>query len=283
MKRLTKMLDDGLGDPVPAVDALMTELGEGAAHPELWEKLHAAAVRDGVKAALADAYKACIDGPRMKRLKSHARTAMFVRAADYFENVVGDEKSARSFLENVLALMPGHTEAFARLERFLENERDPNRLLDLYARVAATPPKPAKVLATQALGQLDQLTPKNPLSDETCLKLVALASANPRLLDALDAHARGTKRHALACTLIEQALGDPSAPDSLVVQRRKQLLQLYMGEAGSPELAVPHVEALLERDPADADALAVGERLVAVRKVGPRAAAALRNAHRKRG
>ena len=283
VQRLRKMLEVRLEDPIPAVDALMAELGEGASHPELWEKLHAAAARDGKEAKLAEAYKMGADGARMRRLTPQAQAEMLMRAADYFQGMLGDQATAETFLERVVSIMPEHGEAFARLERRLEKLLDSNRLLELYAKVASVPPKPIAVLANQALLRVLQLSAKTPLSEEACKRLLALVPANPRLLDALEAHCRATKRPGLACALIEQALLDESAPEPLVVQRRKQLLQLYMGEAASPELAMPHVEALLERDPGDASVFEVGEKLVSVRTVASRAAAALRNARRTRG
>lgn len=283
VERLGKTLDARLEQPIPAVDALMAELGEGASHPELWEKLHAAAARDGKEAELADAYRKCADGARMKRLAPRAQAEMLMRAADYFQGMLGDDASAETFLERVIDVMPENADAFARLERRLEKLLDSNRLLELYAKVAAVPPKPIATLANQALHRVLQLSAKAPLSEEAMKRLLALVPANPRLLEALEAHCRTTKRYAIACALIEQALLDEAAPEPLVAQRRKRLLQLYMGEAASPELAMPHVEALLERDPSDASVFAVGEKLLSVRSVASRAADALRNARRARG
>ncbi len=283
IERLSKIIEGRLGEPVPVVDALMAELGEGASHPELWEKLHAAAARDGKDAALADAYKKCADGARMKRLSLPAQAEMLMRAADYFQGMLGDDASAEIFLERVMNITPEHTEAFARLERRLEKRLDSNRLLELYARVAAVPPRPLTVLANQALHRLVRLSPQSPLSEDACKRLVALVPANVRVLDALEAHCRGTKRFALACVLLEQALRGVDAHEPLRIPWRKRLVRLYVGEAASPELAMPHVEELLEGDPMDASVFEIGEKLLSVRNVASRAAAALASARRRRG
>lgn len=282
VQRLKKVLEARLGDPLPSVDALMAELGEGAEHPELWEQLGAAATRDGMEAALAEAYKKCASGLRMKRLEPNAQATMLMRAADYFQGVMGDAATAEGFLERVVDLVPSHAEAYARLERRREKLLDAARLLELYAKVAAVPPKPAAVLANQALNRLLQLSPKTPLADRACEQLLVLVPVNPRLLDALDAHVCATKRYVLACALLEGALLDTTAPPPFVLRRRERLLELYMGDAASPESAIAHVEELLKQDPAHAKAVAVAERLLSTPKVASRAAAALRDARRAR-
>jgi hypothetical protein len=219
----------------------------------------------------------------MKRLAADAQANVLMHAADFFQGVRGDAVTAESFLERVLAIVPGHAEAFGRLERRFEKLLDARRLLELYANVAAVPPKPVQVLATQAFNRVLQLAAKDEtLSDDACRKLLALVPTNPRLLDGLESHCRATRRPALGAELIERALLDEGTPEALRVPRRQRLLDLYMGEAAAPAAAIPHVEKLLERDPADANALKVAEKLLSTREVASRAAAALQAARRAR-
>ncbi|HVH45766.1 MAG TPA: hypothetical protein VM925_25610 [Labilithrix sp.] len=282
VQRLMTTLARRLENPIAAIDALMAEAGEGDERPELWEQLHVAAARDKVEDAVADAYVKCANGPRMKRLRPEAQATVLMHAADYFQGLRGDLVTAQEFLERVLRAVPGHAEAFTRLERRLEKLLDARGLLLLYASVAAAPPKAAHVLATQAFNRLLQLAGKEPLPDDACKQLVTLVPSNPRLLDALETHCRATKRPALACVLLERALLDEGAPEELVAQRRQRVVDLYMGDAASPAEAMPHVEKLLERNPADAGALKVAERLLSTREVASRAAAALQTARRSR-
>ena len=284
MTRLRATLEQRLANPIVAVDALMAELGEGDPQTELWEQLHLAATRDGVEAALADAYQKCANGPRMKRLPPQAQADLLMHGADFFQGVLGDPAAAETFLERVLTAVPGHPEAYVRLERRLEQLLDSRRMCELYASVVNAPPKPPSVLAAQAWNRVLQVSStKESLSDDACTQLVGLVPHNPRLLDALEAHCRSTKRPALACALIEQALLVEDAPENLVVQWRQKLVDLYMGEAASPAEAMPHVEELLKRDPADTHALKIAERLLSTREVASRAAAALQTARRARG
>lgn len=284
VQRLKATLEQRLENPMAALDALMAEIGEGDPRSDLWEQLHAAALRDGLEAAVADAYVKCANGPRMKRLSSEQQAEVLMHAADFFQGVRGDAAAAEGFLLRVHALVPGHVDTFNRLERRLEKLLDARRLVELYASVAATPPRAANVLATQAWNRLLQLGPKDaPLSDETCRKLLALVPMNGRLLDALDAHCRATKRPKLACALLEEAIGlDDAAPEESTVQRRQRLVELYLGEVGAVPEAIVHVEALLEHDPTDANALKLGEKLLSSRDVASRAAAALQSARRAR-
>jgi tetratricopeptide (TPR) repeat protein len=282
LQRLKTMLESRLTAPIPVIDALMAEAGEGEPQSDLWEQLHSAAARDGMEDALAEAYVKCINGTRMKRLPQEVQADVFMHAADFFQGVRGDAAAAQDYLERVLKIQPGHAEAFNRLERRLEKLLDARGLLQLYASAAASPPKPVQVLATQAFNRVMQLVGKEPLADDACKQLIALVPTNPRLLDALESHCRATKRPALACALIEQALLDETAPADLTVQRRQRLLDLYTGEAASPAAAIGHVEKLLERDPSDTNALKIAERLLSTREVASRAAAALQTARRSR-
>lgn len=280
--RLTATLERRLENPLAAIDQLMAEVSDGDLRADLWERLHAAAMRDQVEDAVADAYVKCTNGPRMKRLSPDAQAVVLMHAADYFQGVRGDAKAAQHLLDRVLRLVPGHPEAFARLERRLEKLLDSHGLLQLYASVATTPPKAPNVLATQVYNRVLQLAGKGKLPDETCTQLVALVPHHPRLLDALETHCVATKRAALACSLIERALATGSDDTDILTQRRHRLLELYSGDAGTPAAAMPHVEQLLERDPSDPVALKVAERLLSVRDVASRAAAALQSARRSR-
>lgn len=283
VERLKMTLDKRLENAFAAIDALMAEAAEGDPQTELWEKLHAAALRDGVEEEVADAYLKAIDGPRMRRLSVEAQADVVMHAADFFQGIRGDLATTERLLVRALEIAPDRVEAFNRIEPRREKPGDERRLVELYAMVASTPPRDPKVLATQALNRVVLLTAKDPLPDEACRKLVALVPANGRLLDALEAHCRATKRGPLACELIERAIAeDATASDATTAQRRARLVELYFGEGEAPARAIDHVERLLERDPNDAAAFKAGERLLSNLDVASRAAAALQKARRAR-
>jgi golgin subfamily B member 1 len=283
--RLKAMLDQRLETPILAVDALMAELGEGEAAPDMWEQLHASAARDKMEAQLAEAYARSAVGARMRRLSAGAQAHFLMHAADYTQGVMGDAEKAAGYLARVLEVMPTHVEAFNRLEKRFEKLLDSRRLLDLYASVAFAPPKAANVLATQAFNRVLQLTPKDPpLSDDIVKQLVPLAKANPRLIDALEGHCKSTKRPALAQAMFEAAIASEGIPDAVLIPWRQRATDLYMTDTNPSQQAkaMPHVEDLLKRNPNDAIAYKACERLLSNREVSSRAAATLQTARKAR-
>ena len=194
---------------------------------------------------------------------------------------MGDGASAEGFLERVLLVVPDHPEAFARLERRVLAANDPRRLIEFYALVASGQPSSAGELLTKAINLIVPLPAAIVLSEVACKRLVKAAGTHPSILEALDVHCRKTKRFDLACVLIEQALQDPVLPKMTAVDQRRRLIELYTSESNTPEKAIAHVEELLNADPGDSIARTGAERLLSVREVAPRAAAALQNARRQ--
>ena len=279
LERLRGMIDGSLDNPAAALETLMLELKQGESQPELWEGLHAAAARNGKEPELSAAYRQVATGYRSKQLPKPTQAEVLMHAADFHTGVMGDVETANTFLMAVLDLVPGHSEAYERLERRFEGDKP--KLIELYAAVAESPPKTAEQLANTALNLIVPLTAKTPLSDEVCRRLVAFAPSTPAILDALEAHCLKTNRAPLACALREAALGRGELPAAVVAQQRRRLIELYIDVAGTPAEAMPHVEALLERDAADAQARAAAERLLRTREVASRAATVLNEARRQ--
>jgi hypothetical protein len=280
LSRLNTMVDTRLEHPAAALEALISELKQGALEPELWERFHAAALRDGVEQDVATAYKGVLARHRLQKLPAAAAGDLLVHAADFFQGVLGDRATAETLLHTVLELVPDHREAFSRLERRFLEPRDNLRLLDLYGLVAATPPKSVDDLAHAVVNALAVLPARSPLPDETCRRLVALVPGGLGVLDALMAHCKKTERAALACELGERTLERLELPKKSVLELRRTLAELYAGEAAMPDGAIGHVETLLEYDATDARARAVANRLLSNRSVGSRAANALQQARR---
>jgi hypothetical protein len=158
---------------------------------------------------------------------------------------------------------------------------DPRRLIEFYALVASGQPKSAGELLTKAINLIVPLPAAIVLSELACKRLVKAAGTHPSILEALDVHCRKTKRFELLCSLIEQALLEPELPRATAIDQRRRLIELYTGDANAPASAIAHVEELLQNDSGDSIARAGAERLLSVREVAPRAAAALQNARRQ--
>ena len=278
--RLDSSLGVRLEHPEVAVETLVSELQLGEVLPESWERLHAAAARDGKEAELALAYGKVTVDRRLKQLTLEERTTLLLHAADFCQGILGDGVAAEGYLSRVLELVPDHEDAFSRLELRFSAAKDKIRLVELYALVAAKPPRPPGTLATAAVNILSQLSSKSPVSDDACRKLLALLPESPTLLGVLETHCLSTGRPTLACTLLEESLGIWSGTKSEVTERRRHLIALYLGDANSPSKAIVHLENLLIQNPNDAQARSAAERLLRDPHVASRAAAALQMARR---
>jgi hypothetical protein len=281
LERLKSMVEGRLQNPAAALDVLLSELRSGAPQSGLWEALHGASLRDGQEAALASAYQKITHERKLQPFEPWAQVEVLMHAADFFQGVMGDGAAAEGFLERVLLVAPQHADAFRRLERraLSIKDKDPRRLVELYALVASGQPRTAGDLVTKAINLIVPLSAALALSEVACKRLVKLVGTHPTIVDTLDAHCRKTKRPDLACALLEEALLDPALPKS--IDQRRRLIELYTSESSTPGKAIAHVEELLNADPGDAVARAGAERLLSVREVAPKAAAALQQARRQ--
>jgi tetratricopeptide (TPR) repeat protein len=280
LQRLRANLEVRLDHPEQAVEIMMSELQAGETLSESWERLHAAAARDGKEAELAQVYGKITVERRLKQLPAAERTSLLLHAADFFQGIVGDGAAAEGYLLRVLEAEPDHADAFARLDRRYSAAKDTLHLIELYALVSVRAPKPKAVLATGVLHMVSQLPKHSAISDEACRKLLVLLPESPTLLGLLEVHCTNTGRSPLACALLEQALTDYPATKTETVERQRHLVKLYLGEANAPAKAITHVEDLLVRDPSDSQARAAAERLLREPQVASRAAAALQVARR---
>ena len=281
LQRLQSILDQRLEHPEVTLETLMLELQVGELRPEFWEKLHAAAARDGKEPELAAAYAKVTLDRRLKQLTQPERTSVLLHAADFFQGILGDGDGAEGFLRRILESVSDHADAFARLERRFTAANDRVRLAELYALVAAKPPRTPGELATAVLDIISVLPKQTPLSDEACRKLLVLVPESQTLLGVLEKHCRNTGRIELACEILETSLDSDAVSKGTMVERHQRLIELYMCDAKTPEKAISHVEYLLDQDPADAQARAAAERLLSDRQVASRAAAALQAARRQ--
>jgi hypothetical protein len=281
LQRLQSSLEGHLEHPESALETLMSELQMGEPHPESWEGLHAAAARDGKESELSRAYATVTVDRRLKQLTPPERASVLLHAADFHQGILGDRAGADGFLWRVLETVSDHADAFTRLERRFNAARDRVRLAELYALVASDPPRPPAALANAAADTISLLTSQSLLPDDACLKLLVLLPENQTLLGVLETHCRKTGRFGLASELLEEALVLYAVSEAEVIECRRRLVELYVGEAKTPEKAISHVEALLGQDPSDAQARAAAERLLRSPEVASRAAAALQAARRQ--
>lgn len=275
MERMKATLGRRLDQPQAVLEMLLTELKGGERQPTFWDDLHAAAARDGKEKELREAYERVISPRRLQQLEPWAQAEMLMNAANFHLGVLGDVVSAQALLHRVLEVAPDHLEAFSRLERRYTQDNDGVRLVDLYSRAIGVQPRTADELARLVVNLLVPLPARTPLADETCRRLVALASHHASVIDVLEAHCKKTNRAVLACELLELVLADRSFPVARTTEIRRRIVELAIGPAALTSMAMTYVEQLLESDASDAVARKGAEALLKKPDVARRAAAVL--------
>ena len=276
LRKLEPMLDVKLEACAPALELLVAEAEAGDPRPELWERLHAAADRDDMLVELGTAYEQLAKGRRLKQVPPEAQVTILIHGADFLTGILGDVAGASAFLERVVAADPEHADALSRLERHLAATGDDLRLATSYAIVVAGRRETPLLLLGKVLALVERLPADKLLSFDICERLVRAIPSNPRVVLVIEAHFKKSARFKEAAAILE--LGIELVVFSSfaeIAQARRRLIELYLGELKTPDLAIAHVEELLRLEPGDAEARKAAEKLLTVPAVASRASLAL--------
>ncbi len=267
------------------LEALVATMARGSLAADVWDKLHAAAQRDERMSELAFAYEAVSQGKRLKVAPPAVGAEFLFQAARFFGDVFGDEVGATTYLERALALVPGHVGAFEKIEQLLRKAGNTKRVAEVYAATAPHRPRPEQAPMLRRAAEL----------------LIELGGSDEKVIDILqqalrlepgDDEARGrlealyVKANRLrdVVRMCEQALSTDPPPDEPTRRRLlSRIVELYADKLHEPERALPFVEQLLVIDPAHDEARKVGLKLVVVKGLAGRAAAALSAAYEATG
>jgi tetratricopeptide (TPR) repeat protein len=260
-------------------------LSRGQARPETWERLHEAAMRDGRLSELAFAYEAVSQGRRMRTMSPQVMAEFLYRAGTFFAGAFGDETGAAAYLERALAAMPTHPGAFEQLEAALTRRGELRRVAELYTTAAQ---HRAKADQTSLLRRAAALYEQVPGADERAVEiyqqLLRLDPSDEGSRGSLESRYLRANRHRDVARLLEQALAvDPPPPEEGQLRLRTRLIELYDGQLQEPERSMPHIEAVLAKDPPNENARRVALKLLNVKGLASRAAAALAEACDKWG
>ena len=91
--------DAPLDNEDTVLDAVLVALARGALPAGTWERLVAAAQRDGRTSELAFAFESAARGKRVKSLAPPVAAEFLFQAARYFADSFGDELGAVDYLE----------------------------------------------------------------------------------------------------------------------------------------------------------------------------------------
>jgi tetratricopeptide (TPR) repeat protein len=267
------------------LEQLLTALARNQLPPDTWTKLHLAAVRDDRLSELAFSYEGVSQGKRLKTQTPPVVAEFLYRASTFFSEAFGDELGAVSYLERALAAQPLHAAAFEKLDAILTKAKNDKALADLCVSISTHRPKAEQI---ELLKRAAELYTKDPATDEKATEIYQqLLRQDPHdegTRDLLEARFRKANRHRDVARLAEQALTiDPPPSEAYALKVRGRLIELYATQLHEPERSMPHVEALLLADPSHDDARRVALKLLDVKGLAARAAAALASAYEQTG
>ncbi len=274
-------LEAPLDNEEALLDQMLLALTRGELPTEAWGALNAAALRDDRVSELAFAFEIVMQGKRLKSVSSHTGAEFLTNAASFFLDTLGDEFGAMSYLERAIALAPGFTPAFDRLDLVLTNAGEQKKLADLcFATVAHRHDHAEKAaLLRRAAALYEPLSTQDDRGVEVLTQLLKLVPDDVDARLALEARYIKQNRHRDVAKLLEGALATtPEPTEEQAAEIRVRLIDLYTNQLQEPERALPHAELVLEADPFHDEARRVAERLLVNKAHAARAAGALSRA-----
>ncbi|HEY6559367.1 MAG TPA: tetratricopeptide repeat protein [Polyangiaceae bacterium] len=286
LDELHELLESELDDPLLVLESILHALTKNQDATGLFDSLHGAAVRHDKVSELAFAYEHVTGDKRIKLMAPEQQAIVYLQAARFFGDTFGDTDGAVAYAERAAGAVPGHPEAFTRLETLLTEAEQPLRLARFYVDAALHEADRGQQLLF--LSRAAELVEGEPGADDLAIEIyghiLRIEPDAAATRAALEQRLLACGRHRDAVQLLEQSLERDPPPDPSEAQPiRERLVARYMNELGEPQRAMPHVEALLASDPDHAMARAAAEALLEVRAVAARATAALSDAYERLG
>src|SRR5262249_45121824 len=154
-------------------------------------------------------------------------------------------------LEQVLAIMPSHAEAFGKLESLLAVSGDGLRLADFYAAAALHKPDKGEQLALlrRAAEITDSFSAEHERAIRIYQRIFRLDPSGARARPPLACGYGEAGKFRDAAGMLEPVIAPPGErSDAVTLNIRELLIGLCVGEIGEPDRPMPHVEELLGRD-----------------------------------
>ncbi|HVJ21574.1 MAG TPA: tetratricopeptide repeat protein, partial [Polyangiaceae bacterium] len=279
-------LDQRLDDPAGVLDLLVSAVAKGEQPTEPWQRLHDAAVKYDRVADLAFAYEGTASDKRIKLMPPEQQAYVHLQAATFFNEAFGDREGAAAAAERALVAVPGHSTAFALLERLLTNTDGAPRLAQHYADASHREPDPERKLSY--LRRALELLQKAPRTEDQIidsgLRILKLDPADDVTRETVMRRLIERGRHKEVVELLESALKREPPPDAAEAKQTHEfLLDLCSNVLRDSARALTHVEGLLKQDPLHEQARSAAEALLEHRQFGPRAAALMSDAFEAAG
>src|SRR5258708_30041701 len=124
------------------LDTVLASLSRGVFPADAWERLHAAALRDGRASELAFAFETVSQGKRIKTAPAPVAAEFLYHAPRFFADVFGDELGAAGWHQPAPLPAPSHAAALPQLQGLLTELRQPRKHAGGRAPDAISPPPP---------------------------------------------------------------------------------------------------------------------------------------------
>ncbi|MEI9950773.1 MAG: tetratricopeptide repeat protein [Pseudomonadota bacterium] len=283
---VAEALELRLDNPAEVLDMLVTAVAKGEQPVDAWLRLHAAALQHDKVAELAFAYEQTLSEKRVKLLQPEQQLFVYLRAAEFFAETLGDIDGAIAHAERAAQAVPGNPELLALQERLLRSAGKATKLAELYVEASARESEPGRRagLLHEASELVKAATGNDEATIEIGQRILRLDPSREDVRSVVVQRLIARGRHKDVVDLLEQALRRepaPSAEEATLL--REWLVDLCLSELKDPTRALGHVEGLLEVEPTHAMALRSAEALLENRTVSLRAAATLSDAYEKTG
>jgi golgin subfamily B member 1 len=283
---IAEALEQRLDNPAEVLEMLVTAVAKGEQPVDAWQRLHAAAARHDKVAELAFAYEQTVSEKRVKLLQPEQQAFVYLRAAEFFSEALGDVEGAISHASRAAQAVPGHADAFALLERLLRQAGATLKLAELYVDASAREADFGRrgLFLHEASELVKTAEGSEELTIEIGQRILRLDPSREDVRSVVVQRLIARGRHKDVVDLLEQALRrDPPPTAEEATLLREWLVDLCLSELKDSTRALGHVEGLLSTQPDHAMALKSAEALLENRTVSLRAAAALSDAYEKTG
>jgi len=259
------------------LDGMLAALARNQLPPETWSSLHLAAVRDDRLDQLAQAYAGVAQGKRIRATPPPTAAEFLYQAGVFFADAASDPVGSVDYWRRALVAFPGHALAFGRLESALIDSGEKRAQAMLYIGQAHQRPRVEQAdLLRRAVSLLEDEPGTAELLLEHYQEIVKLDPRDDETRSKLEASYIAANRPRDVARMLEQALvSDPPPEEFSAREMRGRLISLYAGPLAELERSMPHVEALLLEDPEHEEARGAARRLLEVKALAGRAAAAL--------
>src|SRR5450432_221754 len=283
---IAEALEQRLDNPAEVLEMLVTAVAKGEQPVDAWQRLHAAAARHDKVAELAFAYEQTVSEKRVKLLQPEQQAFVYLRAAEFFIETLGDVEGAISHASRAAQAVPGHAEAFALLENLLRETGQATKLAELYVHASERESDIERrgLFLHEASELVNASSGSEELTIEIGQRILRLDPSREDVRSVVVQRLIARGRHKDVVDLLEQALRrDPPPTVEEATLLREWLVDLCLSELKDSTRALGHIEGLLATQPDHAMALKSAEALLENRTVSLRAAAALSDSYEKTG